>query len=356
MSASPDGSKLAVAVQSDTFQLFDLNTGRLLRRLVGHTGTVDFVAFHPDGRRLASAAHDCDVRFWDPATGRCMITLRGHRHTGQMAFAFSRNGARLMSQDVMHRTRIWDATPDPVFYADDLKGKAEYEYLSRNFEAAVQCYTEAIAVDPTAAVYIARGLAHVQLEDWSAARADYEQAIKLGKDDQWTLLRPAYLAAIEGDLSDYVEKREAILDDLKDTPRSSLAIEVVRLCQLIPDDDCLEDARFLRLKALAAERINPKFFYDLEQARYAYRVNQFEAWRLANEHNSSVFENAMMNLIVTMDRFRSQPSAANPAQLRSAIQAAESHLADAVQDGMYLANWHGLVTSKIWIAEAKRML
>lgn len=356
MSANPDVSTLAVAVQSDTFQLFDLNTGKLLRSLVGHTGTVDFVAFHPDGQRLASAAHDCDVRFWDPITGRCMITLRGHRHTIQTAFAFSANGTRLMSQDAMHRTRIWDATPDPAFYTNDIRGKAEHEYLNHDFEAAVQDYTKVIEADASAEAYIARGLTYVQLENWSASRADYEQAIKLGKDDHWTQFRPAYLSAMQGDALAYTEKRDALLEQLKETDRASLAIEAVRLCQLFPDDVCLEDARFLRLKELAVEKTNPKLFYLLEQARYAFRTHQLADWRLANQSNAALFDNAMMNLIVTMDRFRNQPSASDSTELRSAILGAESHLADTVQDGVYRATWHGLVTSKIWIAEAKGML
>ena len=35
-------------------------------------------AFTPDGNRLITGAHDNSVRLWDVDTGRCMLVLEGH--------------------------------------------------------------------------------------------------------------------------------------------------------------------------------------------------------------------------------------------------------------------------------------
>ncbi|MCS6861987.1 MAG: hypothetical protein NZT92_16900, partial [Abditibacteriales bacterium] len=44
--------------------LWDLATGRAVRRMEGHTGGVSSVAFSPDGQHLASGSWDGTIRIW----------------------------------------------------------------------------------------------------------------------------------------------------------------------------------------------------------------------------------------------------------------------------------------------------
>ena len=67
---SPDGKTLAVGNRNYETQLFDVATGKLLRRL-GKEMTQE-VAFSPDGKTLAAGYVDGTVALWDVATGELL--------------------------------------------------------------------------------------------------------------------------------------------------------------------------------------------------------------------------------------------------------------------------------------------
>jgi WD40 repeat protein len=67
---SPDGKVLASGGWDDTVRLWDVATGKELRKIDAHKAMVGRVAFTPDGRVLASRGGlDGTVRLWDPVTG-----------------------------------------------------------------------------------------------------------------------------------------------------------------------------------------------------------------------------------------------------------------------------------------------
>ena len=62
---SPDGRCLVTGGEGATVKVWDVQTGRELETLRGHTGDVCSVAFSSDGRWLATAGEDTTVRIWD---------------------------------------------------------------------------------------------------------------------------------------------------------------------------------------------------------------------------------------------------------------------------------------------------
>lgn len=108
---SSDGTKLAAVGGSGAVAMFDvegLSSIKLIRRFVGHVGSVIGVAIHPDGTRLATAGQDRTIRIWDTSNGTDLMTLRGHRNLIQR-LAFSADGKTLASTSDDGTVKLWRA-------------------------------------------------------------------------------------------------------------------------------------------------------------------------------------------------------------------------------------------------------
>ena len=78
MAVSADGRRAVSASGDNTLKVWDLESGRELRTLEGHSDWVYGVAVSPDGRRAVSASADNTLKVWDLESGRELRTLEGH--------------------------------------------------------------------------------------------------------------------------------------------------------------------------------------------------------------------------------------------------------------------------------------
>jgi WD40 repeat protein len=92
---SPDWKKMA-SISSGTDDIIDLwnvSTGRVVRKMVGHTNGVLDVAFSADGNQLVSDSYDNTVKVWDVSSGKQIRSLEGTN----AFFTFSPDGKRLVT-------------------------------------------------------------------------------------------------------------------------------------------------------------------------------------------------------------------------------------------------------------------
>jgi WD40 repeat protein/uncharacterized caspase-like protein len=117
---SPDGRLLASSGFNDgAIKLWDVEKGRQLRTLPGHTGSgnaffggVTAIAFSRDGRALASGGADNTIKLWDVTTGRELHKMSAATGsivstTGIASLAFSPDGRMLLSAHG-DGNRLWD--------------------------------------------------------------------------------------------------------------------------------------------------------------------------------------------------------------------------------------------------------
>jgi WD40 repeat protein/3',5'-cyclic AMP phosphodiesterase CpdA len=104
---------LASGHQSGYVRLWDLESGREIRRFEGHGNGIKSVAFSPNGKHLASGGGDETVRLWDIESGRELQRFE-ERGDPVRSVAFSPNGKRLASADGT-TVRLWDVDSDRGF-------------------------------------------------------------------------------------------------------------------------------------------------------------------------------------------------------------------------------------------------
>jgi WD40 repeat protein len=104
---SPDGTRVVTASSSGT-ALWDVESGKRVALLQGHTEFVNSAAFSPDGKRVATASNDKTARLWDAEGAREIAVLQGHTSPVRSA-AFSPDGTRVVTASDDHMARLWEA-------------------------------------------------------------------------------------------------------------------------------------------------------------------------------------------------------------------------------------------------------
>ncbi len=105
---SPDGRSVLTGSSDNTARLWDLSSGREIRRFKGDLSLVFSVAFSPDGRSVLTGS-DKAARLWDANSGREIRRFEGHSDDVK-SVAFSPDGRSVLTGSDDKTARLWDAS------------------------------------------------------------------------------------------------------------------------------------------------------------------------------------------------------------------------------------------------------
>jgi WD40 repeat protein len=103
---SPDG-KLLIACDRNQVNIYDPESGSLLKTLIGHEAYVTSITISTDGELIASGGLDGSVIVWDISTSNPLFRLDAHTDAIE-ELTFSPDGKLLVTTGADAAMRIWD--------------------------------------------------------------------------------------------------------------------------------------------------------------------------------------------------------------------------------------------------------
>jgi len=134
-SFSPDGRLVVTAFgeyPDFTARVWDAVTGKELRVLKGHEGSVGSAVFSPDGKWIVTASLDRTARIWEAKTGKEVRVLRGHSGA-VLSAAFSPDGKRVLT---VGEGRTYSFTPAEGYHPGGLNVDTWEACAGRIWDAA----------------------------------------------------------------------------------------------------------------------------------------------------------------------------------------------------------------------------
>jgi len=107
LALSPDGATVLTADSRETL-LWDLGSGKIIRRFGGARATVWAVAFFPGGERIVTGEDYGRITVWSVADGEKLQSFRAPSGESGGVLALSPDGQLLLSGNIEGEVRLWD--------------------------------------------------------------------------------------------------------------------------------------------------------------------------------------------------------------------------------------------------------
>jgi len=121
---SADGQWIALGTADNTVHVVDRKSGKITKKLTGHSGAVTGIDFSADGTKLVSSSADKTVRVWDIAKGNEMRKITSPAAVNDVAF--NKDATQIITADADNLLRIWPTKkPNPEDKEDKQDDKSD---------------------------------------------------------------------------------------------------------------------------------------------------------------------------------------------------------------------------------------
>ncbi|NEQ71464.1 MAG: hypothetical protein F6K21_39485, partial [Symploca sp. SIO2D2] len=120
---------IATATSNNTVAIWDTKSGELIRRLEGHSQSVQSCIFSQDGNTIASIADDNTVTLSDIKSGVLIRRLESHSGSVQSC-TFSRDNNMIASASMNNTLSLWDAKTGKKLRTSILYPNHEYATIN----------------------------------------------------------------------------------------------------------------------------------------------------------------------------------------------------------------------------------
>ena len=98
---------MATGSMDNTAKLWDVNSGKEIHTLLGHTAEIVSLNFNTNGRQVITGSFDHTIKLWDVGTGKCIHTLSGH-HGEISSTQFNFSSELCISGSIDRTCKIWN--------------------------------------------------------------------------------------------------------------------------------------------------------------------------------------------------------------------------------------------------------
>ncbi|PKN70100.1 MAG: hypothetical protein CVU54_06825 [Deltaproteobacteria bacterium HGW-Deltaproteobacteria-12] len=110
-SVRESSSESIMKSKDKTLMFWEIDTGRILATLPGHSERIEVIRLSSDHRYALSGSRDKTVRLWDLRRGRAAAVFTGHQHTVE-AIAFSPDGKYILSGSRDNTMKLWSVADE----------------------------------------------------------------------------------------------------------------------------------------------------------------------------------------------------------------------------------------------------
>ena len=136
---------------------------KLVRTLRGHSESISRIAWSPDGRIIATPSADKTIRLWDVETGKCLRKLEMQDH--ELSVSFDQTGCILASGSGNGTIKLWETASGKLLHT--LRGHEKEVY--------------SVAFDPTKSI-LASGSGDRTVKLWEMASGRLLRSLEGHKD------------------------------------------------------------------------------------------------------------------------------------------------------------------------------